>query len=85
MDNVLAMLQNAKVQDLDGIDIADVTAVTFAGGKMIITIGIDMDLDDEFSEDDPDGGEELDEDDDEEEEKKFPHHEPIKLVANANG
>ncbi len=55
---MLSMIMNAKVQDLEGTEIAGVTAVTFSGGKMILTVDILTELD-EFEDDDPDGGEEV--------------------------
>ncbi len=81
---LLSMIQNAKVQDLDGVEVAEVTAVTFVGGKMVITIDIETDLD--FDEDDPDGGEEVDEDGEEEEEEVYePNKEkvtvPLRMVV----
>ncbi len=59
---LLSMIMHARVQDLEGTEIAGVTAVTFSGGKMILTVDILTDLD-EFEDDDPDGGEEVPVDD----------------------
>ncbi len=84
--DIMSMLMNARIIDEDGDEIGEVVGCTINGAKMILATDIAIDMDIEFTEDDPDGGEEVDEDDikDEEGEKKQPAI--VKLVAGgANG
>lgn len=79
--DIMSMLQNAKVRDMDGDEIAEVFGVSIIGGKMMITIDIIGELD--YDEDDPDGGEEIDEDDgaDIDPNKEVPIPQPLRMVA----
>ena len=79
--DILSMLQNAKVRDMDGDEIAEVFGVSIIGGKMMITIDIIGEL--EYEEDDPDGGEEIDVDDeaDIDPNKEIPVPQPLRMVA----
>lgn len=55
--DILALLSQAKVNDMDGVELGDVMGIHFVAGKMIITINMTMgDLEDE----DPDDGEKED-------------------------
>lgn len=79
--DTLSMLQNARILDMEGCEIAEVFGVSIIGGKMMITIDILTELD--YEEDDPDGGEEIDEDDEEDVDpnKEIPIPQPLRMVA----
>ena len=78
--DLLSMLMNAKIRDVDGDEIGDVIGVHIAGGKMIVTVDDDLELEDG---DDPDGGEEVDEDDEHELDntEEVPKPTPLRAVA----
>lgn len=48
--DLLSMLMNARVQDLDGIEVSEVISVHLTGGKLYITIDV------EGEHEDPDDG-----------------------------
>ncbi len=80
--DVMSMLQNAKVRDMEGQDLGEVFGVSIVGGKMMLTI--DIEVVGEF-EDDPDGGEEVDGDAEREIDNTEEVPKPMPLRAIAGG
>ncbi len=80
--DIMSMLQNAKVRDMEGLELGEVFGVSIVGGKMMITI--DIEITSGF-EDDPDGGEEVDVDRDDDKEldntEEIPKPTPLRAVA----
>lgn len=53
--DLLSMLMNAKVKDVQGEDVGEVFGVHIAGGRLVVTVDVEVEY-----EEDPDGGEEED-------------------------
>jgi hypothetical protein len=70
--DILALLSQAKINDMDGVELGDVMGIHFVAGKMIITVN--MNWNDESE--DPDGGEKEDIPEDDVSKMEFP-----KIVA----
>ncbi len=79
--DMLSMLMNAKIRNMDGDEIGDVIGVHIAGGKMVISVDDEIEI--EVEEDDPDGGEEVDEDGERELDntEEIPKPTPLRAVA----
>ena len=78
--DLLSMLMNAKIRNMDGDEIGDVIGIHIGGGKLIVTV--DMELGDgEYEEDDPDGGEEVDDEHELDKTEEVPKPVPLRAVA----
>ena len=77
--DLLSMLMNAKIRNMGGDEIGDVMGVFIAGGRMIISVDDETELED-GEEDDPDGGEEVDDEHELDETKEVPKPIPFRAV-----
>ena len=56
--DIMALLSQAKVNDMDGVELGDVMGIHIVAGKMVVSINMTI-LDDD-DDDDPDDGEKED-------------------------
>ncbi len=78
--DVLSMLMNAKAKTVDGSDLGEVIGIHFALGRMVVTI--DLELDDE---EDPDDGEKEDIPEDDASKIEFPKIVAMRRTAGKKG
>lgn len=78
--DLLSMLMNAKIRDMDGDEIGDVIGIHIGGGKLVVTVDDEIELDEEDG-DDPDGGEEIDDEHELDNIEEVPKPTPLRAVA----
>jgi hypothetical protein len=78
--DLLSMLMNAKIRNMDGDEIGDVIGIHIGGGKLVVTVDDEIELDEEDG-DDPDGGEEIEDEDELDNTEEVPKPVPLRAVA----